>query len=213
MSWRLALAVAIGLVLAIGVAAIREDPGTGTASWDAARAAGFAGYLLLWASVVTGMAVSLRVRLLKVPMTVVLESHRIVSALALSFVFGHAFALILDPVVHFSPVDAVVPFTSAYRLWQTGAGTIALWLLVVVLGTTAAPAIFSYARWRALHYLSFPCWGMALLHGITAGSDTSAGPVLAIYVLTAASVAAFGTVRAFGRGWAGEGAANPRVSR
>ncbi len=209
----MALGVAIALVLAVGVASVREDPEVGTASWDAARAAGFAGYLLLWASVMTGMAVNLRLRPGGAPLTVSVETHRMLSALGLSFVAGHAVALILDPVVHFSPWDAVVPFTSAYRPWQTGAGTIALWLVVVVLASTAFPALVSHSRWRAIHYLSFPCWALALVHGFTAGTDTNAALALTLYAVTSASVAALVTVRVFGRAWLDEPATRTTVSR
>lgn len=197
----MAALVAASLAVGIVTARLRQSPETGTASWDAARAAGFAGYLLLWLSVVTGLAVRLRVRVPRGPATWMLETHRITSALGLAFVAGHVFALLLDPVVPFSPVDALVPFTSGYRPWQTGVGTPALWLLVIVMASTALPAVISYGRWRQLHYLAFPCWGLALLHGITSGTDSGATLAVAIYAGSAAAVAALVCVRMFGRGW------------
>ena len=131
-----------------------------------------------------------------------LELHRITSVLGVAFVVAHALALLLDPVVSFAPVDAIVPFTSAYRPLQTGMGTLALWLAVAVLGTTAAAGRMPYNAWRWAHYLSFPCWGLALLHGITAGSDSGATASTLVYASTAGAIAALGAIRMAGRGWA-----------
>src|SRR5512147_243246 len=98
MSWRLSALVALGLIAGIALARLREDPDTGTSSWDAARAAGFGGYLLLWASVMSGMALHLRYRFASTRLSATLELHRICSSLGASFVAGHVVALLLDPV-------------------------------------------------------------------------------------------------------------------
>lgn len=187
-----------------------QDPDTGTATWDAERAAGFAAYLLLWASVLTGMALYLRIRSAGVQLTEVLEAHRITSALGLAFTAAHVAGLLLDPVVHFDPIDAAVPFTSAYRPVQTGLGTGALWLMAGVLVSTAVAGRLPLAAWRRLHYLSFPCWALALVHGLTAGTDSGAMPVTLVYAFTAGTVAAVGAIRLFGRNWANAGEASLR---
>lgn len=211
MSWRVSLVVALVIMLAIVLARLGQDPETGTATWDASRAAGFATYLLLWASTLTGIAVHFRLRPGGGPLTLMLESHRICSTLAMAFVAGHVVALLLDPIVHFSLIDGFVPFTSAYRPVQVGAGTAAMWLLVAVLWSTAAANRYSYVRWHAVHVLAYPCFVAALAHGITAGTDSGNTVAVAIYALTAASVAAAGFARILGRGWvsAGEAQSSP----
>lgn len=201
MSWKAAGVVAVALSLAVVFARIAEDPDAGTVTWDASRASGFAGYLLLWASAVTGIGVHLRVRPRNGALTRVIESHRILSTLALSFVVVHVVALLLDPVVHFSVLDGLVPFTSAYRPLQVGTGTIAQWLLVLVLTSTALSNAMTWGRWRRLHLLSFPCYVLALLHGITAGSDSGQALAMAVYASTASLVAAAVVVRILGRRW------------
>lgn len=202
MSWRVSAVVAVGLIVGIAIAKLAEDPNSGTSSWDAARAAGFGGYLLLWASVTIGIALHLRYRFpAGAPLTATLEFHRICSSLALSFTAGHAFALLVDPVVHFGVIDVVVPLTAGYRPIQVGLGVVTLWLTVIVLGSTAVAARLPYLAWRNLHFLSFPAYTLALLHGVTSGSDTSQPLALAIYAGTAATVAALLVVRVAGRGW------------
>ncbi len=201
MSWKIPAALMLMLAVAIVAARLAQGPESGTATWDASRSAGFAAYLLLWASVVTGMSIHLRLRPTSSPLTYILEAHRITSTLGLSFVFAHVFSLLLDPVVHFKIADAFIPFSSDFRPIQVGLGTISQWLLVLVLATTAFSGRFSYGLWRKLHYLSFPCYLLALVHGITSGTDSAAPFALIIYASTSAVVAAVGVLRVAGRGW------------
>ncbi len=201
MSWKAALALASVLALLIAGARLLQDDETGTATWDASRAAGFVGYLLLWLSVASGMSIHLRVRPSGSPLTYMLELHRITSTLGLTFVAGHVLAILLDPVVTFSWYDGLVPFTSDYRPVQVGLGTFAQWLLAGVLISTAVAGRMPFATWRRIHYLSFPCYALALLHGVTSGTDSGSALVLVTYASTAAAVAAIGVLRVAGRGW------------
>ncbi|MGH2633991.1 MAG: hypothetical protein ACRDG3_11320 [Tepidiformaceae bacterium] len=202
MSWRLSAVVTIALVLGVILARVMQDPQSGTATWDAARAAGFACYLLLWASTVLGMAVHLRYRPAGGPMSWVLEGHRITGTLALSFLIGHVFALLVDPVVTSSMLAGFVPLTSTYRPLQVGLGTVSEWLLVILLASTAFAGSMRYSLWRNVHLVSFPCYVLALIHGITTGTDTGNMQALVIYAGSAGVVASVAVVRVLGRGWA-----------
>lgn len=188
--------------MVVAVARLLQDNQTGTATWDASRASGFVTYLLLWASTLSGIAIHLRIRPGAGPLTWVLEVHRIVSVLAVSFLAAHVAGMLLDPVVTFGVADGFVPFTSDYRPIQVGLGTVAQWLTVVVLVSTAFANRMSWTKWRQLHLLSYPAYLLALVHGITAGSDSAASAVVVVYAATAASVAAVGIIRLAGRGWA-----------
>lgn len=213
MSWKLSIVVAIGLVLGLTLARLTQDADTGTATWDATRAAGFAGYILLWLSVMGGMLIHLRYRPFGQPVSVLLEAHRIVSALGFSFVVAHLFGLLVDPVIHFSVLDIGAPFVSSYRPLQVGFGSVAFWMLVVVLASTALSGCMPYTAWRKLHYLAFPCWALALLHGVTNGTDTSSALGMSLYVVTSMSVAGMVVYRLFGRAWVEVGEAPIRPLR
>lgn len=201
MSWKLSAVAGLGLVLGILAGRVFQDDQTGTASWDGLRAAGFAAYLLLWVGLVTGMAVHMRYRPGPLAMTWLLETHRIASALSLSFVAGHVAGLLVDPTIAFSPLDIATGLSSSYRPVQVALGSLATWLSIVVLGSTALAARMPYASWRNLHYLSFPAYFLALLHGVTSGTDASAPISLVVYASTASFVAAMVVARLFGRGW------------
>jgi predicted ferric reductase len=200
-SWKLSAVVGLGLVLGILAGRVFQDDQTGTASWDGLRAAGFAAYLLLWVGLVTGMAVHMRYRPGPLAMTWLLETHRIASALSLSFVAGHIAGLLVDPTIAFSPLDIATGLSSSYRPVQVALGSLATWLSIVVLGSTALAGRMPYASWRNLHYLSFPAYFLALLHGVTSGTDASAPISLVVYASTASFVAAMVVARLFGRGW------------
>ena len=201
MSWRIAVVAAFGLVGGILIGRMAQDSDTGTASWDGLRAAGFAAYLCLWFALCSGIAVHMRYRPGPMALTWLLEAHRMSSALSLSFVAGHVAGLLVDPTISFSVLDVGVGFTSSYRPVQVALGAAAMWLIVAVLGSTALSVRLPYATWRNLHFLSFPAYGMALFHGLTAGTDGNSTPALAIYATTAAMVAALLVTRVLGRGW------------
>lgn len=95
MSWRLAGVVAVGLVAGVLLARANQDGETGTASWDALRAAGFAAYVCLWLSLVSGLAVRMRYRPGPLALTWLLELHRISGALGLAFIAGHITGLLV----------------------------------------------------------------------------------------------------------------------
>lgn len=197
----MALLLGAGLVAAVVVARLQQGGDSGTASWDASRASGFVGYLLLWLSVATGIGAHMRFRSRWASGTLLLEVHRITSVLALAFVAAHVLGLLLDPVVHFAPIDGFVPFTSAFRPVQVGLGTVAEWLLVIILATTALAGRMPYTTWRQFHLLSFPCYALAVAHGVTSGTSSDDAPALTLYALTAGVVAALAVARIAGRGW------------
>jgi sulfoxide reductase heme-binding subunit YedZ len=143
----------------------------------------------------------MRFRIGSLGMTWLLEGHRITSALSLSFVAGHLAGLLVDPTIAFSVVDVSIGATSSYRPFQVTLGAAALWTLVAVLASTAVSGRMPYAAWRNLHYLSFPAYALALVHGLTAGTDASSVAALGIYASTSSVVAALTAIRILGRGW------------
>ncbi len=207
MSWKLSALVTIGLVAGILSGRALQDPDSGTASWDGLRAAGFAAYLLLWVSLVSGLAVHMRYRPGPLAMTWLLEAHRMSSTLALAFVAGHVAGLLVDPTIAFGVPDVAFGLTSSYRPIQVALGALTMWLMILVLGSTALAGSMKYATWRNLHYLSFPAYITALLHGLTSGSDASAPLSLVLYASTASFAAAMVVARVFGRGWVAAGEA------
>jgi predicted ferric reductase len=198
MSWRTGTFVFIGLAIAVIAVRIAEHDTDGTSTWDFTRASGFTGYLLLWLSVCGGMVTGFRGVPAFFGSARWVELHRMVAVLAASFVAAHLLGLLLDPFMPFSPVELLVPFASEYRPVWVGLGTLAMWLLAVVLITTALFSRLRWRRWHLVHLLSYPCYLLAFLHGVMSGTDSGATPALLIYAGTAALVAALTVYRIAG---------------
>lgn len=170
---------------------MRTDP----TFWLLARAAGLAAYVLLTSAVLAGLVLAGRPpRRLSPPC--VLELHRTLTWLALGAVGLHGAALTIDPTVHLSLVQLLVPGTAPYRPLATAAGVLAAELALLVAVSFRLRRRIGVRAWRRLHYTTFAVFGAATLHGLLAGSDSArpwalplyAGAVGAVFAALAARV-------------------------
>ena len=160
----------------------------GTADWYLARSTGVVALLLLTASVVLGVMGSMRFSAgARWPRFATDALHRDVSLLVLALLVLHILVSVISGFVSISLVDAVVPFLGAYRPLWLGLGAVAFDLLLAVLLTSVLRRRFGYRSWRAVHWLAYASWPVAVIHGIGMGTDAGAWWMLA---LTGACVAA-----------------------
>ena len=164
-----------------------SQPGAGLAEkspWIIARVGGIVSYLLVSASVLLGLATSLRLtdRLLHRSSLVYL--HRLIALGSLIFTGLHVSGLLLDKFIKISFFECLIPFSTAYRPLWTGLGTLTLYGLGAVIITFYLSSTFGYKLWRITHYLSFGLFFSSLLHGVLAGSDSRAPWMQAIYLST-----------------------------
>jgi Ferric reductase like transmembrane component len=143
--------------------------------------------VLLTASVLLGVLTSFRWSSPTWPRFVVELVHRNVSLLVLVFLAIHVVTVVADPFAPINLVDAVVPFVSAYRPIWLGLGALSLDLLVALAVTSVLRHRLGYKTWRAVHWLAYVCWPVAVLHAFGTGTDTASGAVL---LLTAGCVVA-----------------------
>ena len=141
----------------------------GTA-WYAARAGGFLAYLLLSASVAVGLLLSGRARLQHWPRFALEDVHAFLGFLTGTFIVVHGGALLLDHVVPFSLSQLIVPGASGYRPLDVAFGVVAAELLAALAITNHYRKRLPHGLWRRLHMLNFAVWGLALAHGLTAGT-------------------------------------------
>src|SRR5665647_2071326 len=156
------------------------------ALWFATRGAGVVSLLLLTAIVVLGVAGVTRWRSTRWPRFVVAGLHRNLTLLALVFIALHVITTVADGFAPISLLNAVVPFTSPYRPVWLGLGAVAFDLLLALTITSLLRARIGYGRWRALHWLAYASWPIALVHGLGTGSDAR---VTWLQILTATCVA------------------------
>jgi sulfoxide reductase heme-binding subunit YedZ len=159
--------------------------------WYLARASGIVAFVLLTIAVLIGLTLSGRAKLPSWPRFAVEDVHRFAGLLTGTFVSVHVLALFVDAYMPFSLIQLVVPGTSTYRALATALGVVAAELLLALAITNHYRKRFSYRFWRRAHYLNFAVWGLALVHGVFAGTDRGAPWADALYGCSAAAVAGF----------------------
>ena len=160
----------------------------GNYAWYVARAGGLLAFMLLTASVVAGLLLSGKARLEGWPRFALEDVHRFLGLLAGSFILLHGGALLVDGYLPFSLGNLLVPGTAPYRPLAVAAGVVAAELLVALAVTNHYRKALSHRFWRRAHYLNFAVWLLALVHGITAGTDTGSAWAIALYLAAAAAV-------------------------
>ncbi|MGX1365705.1 sulfoxide reductase heme-binding subunit YedZ [Streptomyces canus] len=145
---------------------------TGSPLWYASRAGGSLALLLLTATVALGIASAGRAAPRRVGRFEIGLLHRNLSLLTLVFLVLHVVTAVLDPFVHLGWAVTVIPFGASYRPLWLGLGTVALDLLLAVLVTSAMRLRIGARRWKAVHWLAYAAWPLALFHGVATGTDT-----------------------------------------
>ncbi|MEE1783198.1 ferric reductase-like transmembrane domain-containing protein [Streptomyces sp. SP17BM10] len=156
--------------------------------WYAARAGGTVALVLLTASTTLGVAVGGRAVPRRLGRFEVSLLHRNVAVLTVVFLALHIVTAIVDPYVHLGWAVAVLPFGSGYRPLWLGLGTVAFDLLLAVLVTTALRLRLGRARWKAVHWLAYAAWPVALFHAAGTGTDTRLPLQLVLYGACLAAV-------------------------
>jgi len=160
--------------------------------WYLSRGSGVVTLVLLTVTVVLGITTSARWATAHWPRFVVVGLHRNLSLLAVAFLGLHITTTVVDGYVPIRRLDVVVPFVSAYKPLWLGLGAIAFDLLAAVLVTSLLRSRLSQPVWRAVHWLAYGCWPVAVVHGLGIGSDSRQAWLLLIDSLAVVAVVAAG---------------------
>jgi methionine sulfoxide reductase heme-binding subunit len=155
--------------------------------WYLTRSSGAVALILLTAALVIGIALVGRVRSERWPRFAVDGLHRAVSLLAIVFLAVHILTAVLDSFAPISLLDAVLPFAGSYRPVWLGLGAAAFDLLLAVMITSLVRERLGHRAWRAVHWLAYAVWPLAIVHGLGTGSDARQGWMTVIYVVCAAA--------------------------
>jgi sulfoxide reductase heme-binding subunit YedZ len=163
---------------------------SGTTFWYLSRGTGAVALLLLTLAVVLGVLGVARFRSDRVPRFLVQGLHRNLTLLAVSFVVVHVVTTVADGYAPIGIASLVVPFSSPYRPLWLGLGAIAFDLLLAVVATSLLRLWIGRRLWRAVHWLAYACWPIALFHSLGTGTDARHGWLQLLAVLCTAAVAA-----------------------
>ena len=164
-----------------------------TLLWYTTRGAGAVSLVLLSGVVVLGILSALRVQSSGWPRFLTAGLHRNLALMTLVFLALHIVTAVVDPFTHLGWLTAVVPFSSYYRTFWLGLGTVALELLVAIVVTSLARPRIGQAAWRLVHWLTYASWPIAVIHGVGTGTDVwSAWSLVLTAVCVGSVVAAIG---------------------
>lgn len=193
MRWAVFGLVLGGIVVMTAPAAIQVvaewlGPEQESLPWYSSRILGFLGYWALTASVVYGLLMSTGILDAIAHRAVSFSLHQELSAIGIGLVALHGAVLALDTFIQQSVVELVVPFAGPYRPVWMGIGQVAFYLMVVVYASFYLRSYIGQRGWRALHYTTFLAFVGGTVHGLMAGTDTSASWALWSYVGASAVV-------------------------
>nr|BFE64574.1 hypothetical protein GCM10020063_091000 [Dactylosporangium thailandense] len=135
-------------------------------------------------TVIVGLVATDRIMLVARHRVWVQSVHRTLGIVAIAMLGLHIGTELMTARV--SVFGALIPFTTAP--FTIGAGTIAAYLMVLVMWTGMVRARFAQTgkpwMWRPLHATAYLCWPVALWHGLNAGRPPAVW-VTASYLLLA----------------------------
>jgi methionine sulfoxide reductase heme-binding subunit len=153
-----------------------------SADWYLTRSSGAVALILLTFALALGVVDVRRWSSETWPRFVVDSLHRNVSLLALAFLCLHILTAVLDSFAPIALVNAVIPFTGTYRPFWLGLGALSFDLILAVTITSLLRRQMGHSIWRAIHWLAYASWPIALLHGLGTGSDVKSAWMLAISI-------------------------------
>jgi DMSO/TMAO reductase YedYZ heme-binding membrane subunit len=162
--------------------------------WYATRATGLVALLLLTATMALGVLTANRFAGRSWPGFAQQDLHRRVSLLSMVFLTIHVLTAVTDSFVPIGWAAAVVPFTSSYRRLWVAIGTVGVDLMLAVVVSSLLRHRMSASKWRALHWLAYASWPVAVVHAVGMGTDIRLRWVL--FVVIACIVVVAGAVGA-----------------
>lgn len=158
---------------------------TATWVWYLNRATGIVSLVLMTLTLVLGVAVQRQARVPGLPRFGLVTLHRNVSLLSALLLVTHVVSAVADSYVSIGWMSVLVPFTAGWRPIQVALGTLAVDLLLLVIGTSLLRGRIPVRLWRGIHWTSYLLWPLAFLHGLTAGTDLGSGWALAVALICA----------------------------
>jgi sulfoxide reductase heme-binding subunit YedZ len=160
------------------------------ALWYLGRGSGVISLVLLTVVVALGIGARSGRTPFDLPRFAVNLLHRNAALTAIVFLACHVISLLIDPLAPLTIFDVIFPFVGDYRPFWQGLGTVGMELMAAIAVTTLFRHRLGARGWRAVHWLAYLCWPVALAHGLGTGSDNGTWWLWAIAMTCLAAVAA-----------------------
>lgn len=159
------------------------------ALWYLGRGTGVSALVLLTLVLVLGIVVRSGRPLPGLPRFAVAAIHRTTSLTAVAFVGVHIATMLLDPYAQLRLVDVAFPFIGAHRPFWLGLGTLAVEFMLLLIISSLLRHRLGLRTWRAIHWIAYACWPLAVAHGWGNGTDRSSTWMVTVLLACIASVA------------------------
>ncbi|MGE3856179.1 MAG: ferric reductase-like transmembrane domain-containing protein [Dehalococcoidia bacterium] len=181
--------------------------------WWAGRALGFLAYVALWLSMVFGVLVSSKGFGGRISQKWVMDLHQEWTLAAVIATVLHVVVLVTHAESGVTPWASIIPFASERLTGEIAMGTVAGLVLALIAATSWMRARVPYAAWRAIHALAFGAMILAIVHSITAGTDSETAGAQFLYLGTSMVLSAVTALRVVLAVAGGKPAAPPERAR
>jgi sulfoxide reductase heme-binding subunit YedZ len=148
--------------------------------WFASRGSGIVSLILLTAVTCLGLISVLRWQRPSWPRFLTADLHANLALMSVVFVAVHVISAVFDPFAKLGITAAVIPLASSYRPVWVGLGVISLYLFIALLVTSLLRERIGQRTWRAVHWLAYGSWPLAVAHSLGSGSDVFAPWMLVV---------------------------------
>jgi len=148
--------------------------------WFTTRGAGIVSLILFSVVACLGLLAVARSQSARWPRFLTVELHRNLALLSIVFLGIHIVTAILDPFTNLGIGAALVPLASSYRPLPVAFGVVSVYLVLAVIVTSLLREQIGHRLWRAIHWVSYAAWPLAVEHTLTAGSYSFSIWLLAI---------------------------------
>ena len=195
-SW-LVLGAALGILIVFATDQILPATSAYQAQmriWLAGRATGITAYLLLTGLVGLGLILSHPTNQSTWKLSKrIFPWHENLFVFVVAFLVAHVVSIILDPWAGVGVAGSFIPGLSAYRSAPVALGTLGLYAALISGITGRWTRLLPQGLWLKIHRFSLVAWVMSWMHGILAGTDSSA--LVPMYLATGILVIAAGAYR------------------
>jgi sulfoxide reductase heme-binding subunit YedZ len=146
-------------------------------AWDVTRASAFVAFGAYTLSIAWGIVMASRS--FRPPVKPQFDFHRFLASLACVALCVHVATVLVSHANHVRWPALVYVHAAPAAV----AGVTATWLALFLPLSFRLKAhkLLATRSWRRAHYLGYAVWGLALLHGLGAGTDTRARAALTLY--------------------------------
>ncbi len=143
--------------------------------WLAGRATGITAYLLLTGLVSLGLILSHPTNQSTWKLSKrIFPWHENLFVFVVAFLVAHVVSIILDPWAGVGVAGSFIPGLSAYRSAPVALGTLGLYAALISGITGRWTRLLPQGLWLRIHRFSLVAWVLSWMHGILAGTDSSA---------------------------------------